>query len=1382
VATRDLLTIRDVLRQHEGRNLPAVLAPGRSPLSWNMLALFVDEITEDLNSRGFGHGTRVALLLPNGPATAVALLALSCATTVAPINPAYVEPELEFAFRDLRIDAVIVPAGEESVGRSVARALGLTVIELRPTSDAPAGIFQLGDGAVRSRCRKGAPDPDDIAFVLHTSGTTAKPKVVPLLHSRITLTASNIARVLELSTRDLSLNVMPLFHVHGILNVLLSSAIAGASVICTDGFNPKDFFHHLEKFAVTWYSAVPTIHQGVLAAAKRSRTSELKALRFVRSSSAPLPVQIASRLEELFGVPVIESYGMTEVDQIASNPLPPRQRKLGSVGVPGGVEIRILDEHQALVPRGRTGQVAVGGPNVMPGYENNADANRAAFVDGFFLTGDMGWQDEDGYLFLVGRAKEMINRGGEKITPREIDDCLLQFPGVTGAACFGLPHPYLGEEVAAAVVAVENEQINLRDLRRHLAERLAPFKVPATIHIVDRLPVGPTGKIVRRKLSELTAAPSLHAEGACRGKAEADSFERQLIAIWEEVLDIRPIDLSDDFYEIGGSSLLAQQLFARLESAFGQPVPLAVVHKAGTVRALAAHLRDAGWPTSRPKPDREISREAVVPCGPTAAGGSVSPIAVVGMSGLYPGAEDLSAFKEHIEANRVLVDSGFAARSSEKNIPSHWRAAFLDLDPFDLKMPGLSVAGDHALPRDAAYLLRIAFSACEDAGYGEAFNHQRTGIWVAQDKSRTEFGDIDPGTLRPASLAAFLSTRFNCRGPILDVDTKCSSALVALQVAMHSLQCYACDTAIVAAISIRLDKQSFATMDVLGQLSRSGRISALEDDADGWVPGEGVGALLLRRLDDAIRDGDNIRGVVDSVETGHGGRGEGILTVDVESRVDMIRLALSRSRFAAADIVHIELHSAGNRLGDALEITVFDRAFAGANGPWSIGALAASIGYLEAASGMAALQKAILMIESRRILPMPRRKRPNAALIATQGRFCLTEENRDWPNDRRGGGVCISSVGTSGVAAVAVLGRGPAPQSLGDRSSVQLFCLSADTEVRLRTYAHRIAEWLKSSQADLADVCGTVNVGRCAFSQRVAIVARSSAELVAALFAFTNGDVKNTGTIWNQTASTPDCKIVLATDDPKIASEVLPSNEALRLLDNTSGPRLSAFATLLIASGVRTHAIEILGVRESAPLVTEACGKHLVVRIAEDRVIICESGGNAKDLGPPERGAFAAVAGWLWCRGVPIDRALLQRLDGYRKVSLPGLPFGSNGREEASLLLDPRRPTQGCAANALHYRIIYRLKEVVQSVIPSLPEFGSKDSLLRTGIDSLKIAFITHEIEFKVGIRLSPAALFEHPSLYQLATFLLTRFPDECQAWSGVDLRDGIERCARPRA
>ena len=478
----------------------AVGAPGRPWLDGAGLARLAASVAATLAEHGIGAGDRVGIVLQTGPEMATAFLAVGAACCAAPLNPAYKADEFAFYLSDLKPAAIVLAADGPPAAAEVAGRLGIPVLKLSVTEGEAAGLFRLDGPAPAGQAKPvRVAGPDDPALVLHTSGTTARPKIVPLTNRNVVASANHIARSLALQPTDICLNVMPLFHIHGLIAALTASLSAGAAVCCTSGFNAFRFAELLKDVQPSWYTAVPTMHQAILMR-MRAHTEQARAakLRFIRSSSASLPPQVMAELEEVFGAPVIEAYGMTEAaHQMAANPLPPRTRKPGAVGVAAGPEIAIMDDGNTILPQGEVGEVVIRGPNVTLGYDNNPDANARAFTDGWFRTGDQGRLDEEGYLFLTGRLKEQINRGGEKISPLEVDVVLLDHPAIAQACTFGIPHGKLGEEVGAVVVLRPEATATEAEIRDFAAVRLAAFKVPRRILLMDDIPKGATGKIQR---------------------------------------------------------------------------------------------------------------------------------------------------------------------------------------------------------------------------------------------------------------------------------------------------------------------------------------------------------------------------------------------------------------------------------------------------------------------------------------------------------------------------------------------------------------------------------------------------------------------------------------------------------------------------------------------------------------------------------------------------------------------------------------------------------------------------------------------------------------------------------------------------------------------
>ncbi|WP_341530600.1 acyl--CoA ligase [Nostoc sp. UHCC 0302] len=484
-------------------NHPALVTPDGASLTYKQLRENVIQLVSQLNSFGLKRGERIAIAMTNGSPMAISFLAAALSGTAAPLNPKYKQEEFAFYYEDTQAKALIT-LSELPEAAIAAATPNMKLINARVNTDGSLSfeLVKTPSESIES-LNTHSPSLNDVAMILHTSGTTSRPKRVPIRHRNLIASANNIIGAYSLSADDTTLCLMPLFHIHGLVGCLLATLASGGTLVCPNGFNALEFWKLVANFKPTWYSAAPTMHQTILARASRN-TEIVKAnpFRFIRSSSAPLPPIIIEQLEETLNAPVLESYSMTEASHLmTTNPLPPKMRKPGTVGYGFGVEVGIMDTEGSLLPQRSLGEVVVKAPNVIDGYENNPEANATAFVDGWFRTGDQGVLDEDGYLRLTGRIKELINRGGEKISPLEVDDVLLRHPAVAEALAFAVPHKSLGEDIHAAVVL--KAEVGEKELLDHCSTMLADFKIPKQIHILEQLPRGATGKLQRLAMAKL---------------------------------------------------------------------------------------------------------------------------------------------------------------------------------------------------------------------------------------------------------------------------------------------------------------------------------------------------------------------------------------------------------------------------------------------------------------------------------------------------------------------------------------------------------------------------------------------------------------------------------------------------------------------------------------------------------------------------------------------------------------------------------------------------------------------------------------------------------------------------------------------------------------
>ena len=491
--------VRNIFENVKDENI-ALTSEISSKLSYKDLKLFINKISKQLAGNGLSNKDRAAIVLPNGPYMASSFLAISSYMSAAPLNPSYKSEEYEFYLKDLNPKIVLVEKNSDNPVVDVAKKLKIELCEINPEKDGPSGIFNIYE----NETEYSLPDENDESLVLHTSGTTSRPKIVPLTNKNIFSSAENISKSLNLSESDHCLNIMPLFHIHGLIAILASSMKAGASVCASNGFNAIKFLDLAKSEKINWYSGVPTMHQTILLRARRNSeiAKELK-LRLIRSSSASLPPAVFKDLNDVFNCPVIEAYGMTEAThQMTSNPLPPKQQKAGFVGLPAGPEVCIMNENGNVLKQGEEGEVCIKGENVTLGYDNNEEANKTSFTNGWFRTGDQGYFDKEGYLKISGRLKEIINKGGEKISPLEVDNVLMDHPFIDQAVCFGYDDKMLGENIASAIIIKSGETCSENDVLEYAQEKLAKFKIPKKIFFVEEIPKGATGKLQRNVLAK----------------------------------------------------------------------------------------------------------------------------------------------------------------------------------------------------------------------------------------------------------------------------------------------------------------------------------------------------------------------------------------------------------------------------------------------------------------------------------------------------------------------------------------------------------------------------------------------------------------------------------------------------------------------------------------------------------------------------------------------------------------------------------------------------------------------------------------------------------------------------------------------------------------
>jgi oxalate---CoA ligase len=587
-------TIGEALRTHAALRpeQAAIVASELAPVTYRRLTEQIEEVRASLRQAGFDASARIVVAIPDTTPAALAIVAVACSAVALPLDPKLTLPEIEARLILLRPSAVLLPRGRRTAARTAAEQQGIAIIEATAAEDGKLGL-QLVAPQVGPALPLQEPDPSAPAFILQTSGTTADPNLVPFSHRNMLAAAKRLQGWFDLTPQDRCLCASPICYSNGVKMTLLTPLLTGGSVAFPANATKVDLSEWLSELAPTWYSVGPTLHLAILDKAKsQPDVRNMHSLRFIASGGAALPVDVHDGLRAALGVPVLEHYASSETAQVSSNLPPPGPYKPGTCGVPSPDIVMIVGEDGRRLPPGEQGDILVGGPTVTSGYIDAPELNQSVFVDGWFRTGDIGSLDEEGFLTIRGRRKELINRGSEKIAPLEIDRALKRHPQVAEAAAYAVAHPRLGEDVAAAVVLHPGASVTGEELREFLGPQLAAFKIPRRIDIVDQLPKGVTGKVQRKRLSGSSNAPS--------AQTPATDWQAELLPLWRKFLKTENVSVDDDFFEKGGDSLLAMDLHVEIERLTGQELPESILLEASTVRALAKRL--AHTAPARPKP------------------------------------------------------------------------------------------------------------------------------------------------------------------------------------------------------------------------------------------------------------------------------------------------------------------------------------------------------------------------------------------------------------------------------------------------------------------------------------------------------------------------------------------------------------------------------------------------------------------------------------------------------------------------------------------------------------------------------------------------------------------------------------------------------------
>ncbi len=589
---------------------PVFFGQGQRALSYQELAQLIAQFRTRLPRFGIGPQDRIAIVHSGGAEMAAAVVGIAACSIAVPLNPELSAGEFALHLKDKKVTAIAVEAGLKNPVRQVAGQLSLPLLEIVQDDRLVAGKIALSGPENLINIASSSPTEEDLMLVLTTSGTTSYGKIVPITHGQAIERARQITQMLHLTQQDRGMNLMPLFHIGGLSAGVMATLYSGSSLMPIKNGHVNTLFHCLDEIQPTYIAGGYTVFHAIerKAPAFRDVIDRVKPqIRMLRTGTGRLDQHIADHLEQIFDAPVVEAYGSSETGFMSCTALSPQRQKPGSVGQPVHTNLTIVDPEGQEVPIGQEGEIVVKGPNVFSGYENDPNKNIEAFKDGHYHTGDQGYLDEDGYLFITGRIKEMINRGGMKIAPIEIDQAMIKHDAVADAAAIPVSHPSLGEDVAAVVVLHERETLKAQELIKFLGHHLAPYKIPSRIYFRDSLPRTATGKLKRRDLASQIQTQANAFRSGKTGQHTESALEETLLGIWQEAMGISGIGRHDNFFDLGGDSLQAVDLFLLIENRLEQQLSRDILFEAGTIAEMAELI------------ERKSKTSCVVPIQPKGA-------------------------------------------------------------------------------------------------------------------------------------------------------------------------------------------------------------------------------------------------------------------------------------------------------------------------------------------------------------------------------------------------------------------------------------------------------------------------------------------------------------------------------------------------------------------------------------------------------------------------------------------------------------------------------------------------------------------------------------------------------------------------------------------
>ncbi|MHA1661068.1 MAG: SDR family NAD(P)-dependent oxidoreductase [Promethearchaeota archaeon] len=1089
---------------------------GKRAITYNNLYKEIKDTIARLSALGIKKNNRIAVVLPNNPEMAIIFLAVSSFATCIPLNPDFTKKELNFFLKKLKPHAILLPDNLDNPRVFLsAQKIKIIVAKIKFYKSFKIGIKEFKCDKKNITSKKifvKLSKTSDIALIIHTSGTTADSKIVPLTHKNICTSARVKCDVLKITQKDQALNMMQLFNVHGI-SIMITSLMSGGKTIFVPAFNKEKFLGWLKRYKITWFSTTPTII-GEISNITDSKQENNK-LRFIRSSAAILPPKIQSKIKFLFGVDIIDSYGMTEALEVACSYL---KKKIGSVGKATASEIAIVDKNNKFIKSDKIGEILIKGENVFHGYYKQANKNY--FYKGWFRSGDLGYMDNDGFIFIVGRTKEIVNRGGNKIIPAEVDKVLMKHPFVKTAVSFSVPHSSLGEDLAVAIKL--NKKLTKKEVYDFMVNKLATYKIPRQILIVDKIPKSKTGKYQRHKLYNHFKSYLKMENGK-----PFNEIEETLVELWKEVLKMESISIFDNFFQLGGSSILVTQLQSKLDKIFPGKIKVADLFTYPTISELAEYigLKDRKKYKEIKIMNQYSQDKSQIQC---------NDIAIIGMSAKTSLSENIYEFWENIRAGRDCIreipekrkkDIENYLKYKEKKADYLHTSYLEEIDKFDYEYFGFSPIDARLMNPKHRLFLECAVKTIEDAGQGGVIKGSKTGVYIGFAPRKNTYMELvsaeDKSLLSrafPHNIPAFIPSRisyfFNLKGPSILIDTACSSSLVGIHLACEAIRNNTCDQAIVG--SVRFEVLPLVNMyPDLGMNSKGNKVRSFDEDSDGTVWGEGVATVFLKPLNKAIKDRDNIYAVIKGSAINQDGKSSDLTAPSAKAQSEVISEAWQKAQIDPTAISYIEAHGTGTKLGDPIEVDGINKAFGMYTNKkqfCAIGSVKSNIGHTAEAAGIFGLVKAALALRNKEIPPTIHFKEPNHAIDWENSSVYVVDKLTKWKTDKSVPRRCgVNSFGLSGTNCHVVLEEFLSKNnnqfsskkinrnySNGVDDVCKVFTLSAKNKYSLMELVERYKRFLKSyvNKVNFSDLCYTLNLGKEHFNYRLAIIAKDIDDVV----------------------------------------------------------------------------------------------------------------------------------------------------------------------------------------------------------------------------------------------------------------------------------------------